>query len=258
MSNQCEPDDLLYKYRSLSGEFGRLAAKDAILHGRMHWQSPVSFNDPMDCKPVFVFGSDANSRVEFRKRVVASQRGKKPRQERRRVLKKLQKQGKNEFEQRMTVQWDSFMQNSAVACFSKTNDNPLLWAHYAASHTGICLIFGNAIGPDPWFGFAVEYQEKRPKVDLTTFRKTETYKRALLTKSSDWSYEKEIRMTDWNKGSGYRPIPDGMLRGVILGARIEQDDREFMLGLLERKPTLEKFQAEIDKEHFRININCIT
>jgi Protein of unknown function (DUF2971) len=29
--------------------------------------------------------------------------------------------------------------NYAVACFSETNDNFLMWSHYAAGHTGVCL-----------------------------------------------------------------------------------------------------------------------
>jgi len=34
-----------------------------------------------------------------------------------------------------------FLKNSYVTCFSSTNENQLMWSHYASSHRGICLEF---------------------------------------------------------------------------------------------------------------------
>tara|TARA_R110001583_G_scaffold186749_1_gene347668 strand:+ start:1805 stop:2791 length:987 start_codon:yes stop_codon:yes gene_type:complete len=34
-----------------------------------------------------------------------------------------------------------FLKNSHVTCFSATNENQLMWSHYASSHRGICLEF---------------------------------------------------------------------------------------------------------------------
>lgn len=36
---------------------------------------------------------------------------------------------------------DKFLANSSVTCFSETNDDFLMWAHYASKHTGICMEF---------------------------------------------------------------------------------------------------------------------
>jgi hypothetical protein len=34
-----------------------------------------------------------------------------------------------------------FLENSCVACFSETNNNSLMWSHYASKHAGVCLEF---------------------------------------------------------------------------------------------------------------------
>ncbi|WP_418537050.1 DUF2971 domain-containing protein, partial [Odoribacter laneus] len=34
-----------------------------------------------------------------------------------------------------------FLRNSYVSCFSESNDNFLMWSHYASKHSGVCLEF---------------------------------------------------------------------------------------------------------------------
>lgn len=36
---------------------------------------------------------------------------------------------------------EKFLANSHVTCFSETNDNFLMWSHYASKHSGVCLEF---------------------------------------------------------------------------------------------------------------------
>lgn len=36
---------------------------------------------------------------------------------------------------------NKFFRNSLVSCFSKSNNNFLMWSHYASRHSGICLEF---------------------------------------------------------------------------------------------------------------------
>jgi len=36
---------------------------------------------------------------------------------------------------------NKFLKNSHVTCFSETNDNLLMWSHYASKHMGICMEF---------------------------------------------------------------------------------------------------------------------
>jgi len=44
-----------------------------------------------------------------------------------------------------------FLENSFATCFSESNDNFLMWSHYASSHSGICLEFTlNKLGLFPY------------------------------------------------------------------------------------------------------------
>lgn len=78
----------LYKYRGLSGQFGREAVEKAILHGQLYWQSPTAFNDPFDCLPVLYYGDNEKQRRQFRARAAAAVYG-GPRPERRRRQREM-------------------------------------------------------------------------------------------------------------------------------------------------------------------------
>lgn len=47
----------------------------------------------------------------------------------------------NEFKKEMEFLRDLFLNNSATACFTETNNDFLMWSHYADRHAGICIEF---------------------------------------------------------------------------------------------------------------------
>ena len=130
-----------------------------------------------------------------------------------------------------------------------------MWAHYADSHKGVCFIFDEiADNQSQWFAFPVAYQEDRPRVNLTCFNDPDVMMQALFLKSDHWSYECEQRMVEWHKAPGYREFPKQQLKGIILGARIGEEDEAFVRGLLESRPELPVFQAQIDAIRFKLNV----
>lgn len=106
-----------------------------------------------------------------------------------------------------------------------------------------------------WFALPVNYQSRRPRVNLTRMSDPEVMKNALFLKNQHWSYEKEHRMFDWNIPPGYRPFPAKALKGVILGAKISSADEDFILQLARKRDTVKVLRAQIDPIDFRININ---
>ena len=93
-------------------------------------------------------------------------------------------------------------QKSCLLSVSKTSRNTVMWAHYANKHKGAII----GIDFDKVFfeikrvicGLKlnqVEYSEQRPKINvLTDFDiPPEAYLRTILTKSSEWKYEREFR-----------------------------------------------------------------
>lgn len=157
----------IYKYRSLSGEYGREAIERAIIHNELYWQSPAEFNDAFDCVPVLYFGDNADERQRYYVREVDARCNGQPRFSRRRCRREIAGEHPSLTEKRLQNNFHDLLLRSAVTCFSELNDNPLMWAHYADSHKGVCLIFNEIANQQiEWFCFQVKYQAGRPRIIL--------------------------------------------------------------------------------------------
>jgi hypothetical protein len=114
---------------------------------------------------------------------------------------------------------DEIGRNHGLLCFSRHWHNPVLWAHYAESHKGLCLGFDVPDGQQ-----AVEYV-KGP-VQLThvgPFVSPDIANKMLFTKYEHWQYEEEIRLwakLDQKSGDYYfHDFDDDLqLKEVIAGA----------------------------------------
>lgn len=120
-----------------------------------------------------------------------------------------------------------------ILCFSDNWRSPVMWAHYADKHKGVCLGFdvGEINGeplahPVSYFPERLQFQLDQDK-DLLGI--DERYVLALLyTKAHEWSYEREYRVVgnlevrDEKTGHYYVDFGEKLqLREVILGARNE-------------------------------------
>lgn len=90
---------------------------------------------------------------------------------------------------------DQLDETKGLICFSNSWQNPVLWGHYAKSHTGIAL--GFEIPAD--FLHKVNYTSKRVavKFDATTRKVIDgknVVKKLIRTKFLGWAYEGEYRM----------------------------------------------------------------
>ena len=108
-----------------------------------------------------------------------------------------------------------------VLCFSRLWSSPLLWAHYADTHRGICLGFDVAHSQERLIG--VNYVEAR--LPFPEEFDEQVARQWLRTKSVDWGYEKEVRVfasRDQHEGGNYFASFDEndlILREVITGHR---------------------------------------
>lgn len=124
-------------------------------------------------------------------------------------------------------------------CFSRKWSNPIIWAHYAEQHHGLCLGFDV---PDE-FCTAVRYVEERepfPDFDaLTEPEKLAAVNRMLFTKFNQWGYEDEIRVpvrldpsTETERGHYFQDFDDNLrLVEIIVGIRSATCRREIELAL---------------------------
>lgn len=130
-------------------------------------------------------------------------------------------------------------------CLSRTPHAPLMWSHYAAKHAGVCFCFDFRRlypGRDQYWS-DVHYASRLPFVDVFRGHSTDQElavdcREAILTKSLDWSYEKEFRIIPLapnRAGLGFeRLIPKedfsniqfgaDALKGVLLGYRMNSGE----------------------------------
>ena len=92
-------------------------------------------------------------------------------------------------------------ETTGIACFSESESDLLMWAHYANHHQGICveyelMRFSTELNYTP---VPVVYSSKRSQVSSINLDDIESFSLSLLTesltsKSPEWSYEKEWRI----------------------------------------------------------------
>lgn len=182
----------IYKYFSINTNF-----YNSIINNCLWFSDPAIFNDPYDCniniditkysrEELFDFYSELQRihiksgnlyaiNVDINKRV-------------------------NEVIQNPELLENDFINiiDFGICCFSKKDDNILMWSHYADKHKGICLKFD--IRKDPVFfniPFEVNYQNDYPDINYLEIIKNNgkgIAQNLLATKSIDWLYEEEIRI----------------------------------------------------------------
>jgi hypothetical protein len=153
----------------------------------------------------------------------------------------------------------------ALFSLSSHNDCHLLWAHYAASHTGFCIEFEFPSGNQP---NEVKYREHIESVPLLDFIRNwfglsgaefgERIHDALLVKMDYWAYEGEYRWIANNdmgrvaKGAKFIPISYDRqwIKAIIFGCRTSTHVKTY---IRERLPFETEFKQAIEaKDHIEI------
>jgi hypothetical protein len=126
---------------------------------------------------------------------------------------------------------DDVTTSRGLICFTESWRSPVMWAHYADKHRGICLGFDIAQGDTSGLVSPVVYNIDRLQFELDQeqplYGINEEFVRALIyTKSKEWAYEREWRvmanLEDQDPISKHYYVdfgPQLQLREVILGAR---------------------------------------
>ena len=116
---------------------------------------------------------------------------------------------------------------TGMICFGTVWDNPMMWAHYADKHGGVCLgieVEDELVSRVDYTDVKidVEFGEHLPSHGLSA----ELLKKVLTTKSTAWQEEQERRVLaaletpDPNSGLYYTEFgPQIQLRSVIIGYR---------------------------------------
>jgi len=197
-------------------------------------------------------------------------RGLNPKQEIDRIFEPLYK--KNELAKMFII----YTIKIGMLCLTKDPRNLLMWSHYAEHHKGICLEFefplpnddidngftifneetkrtvGNAITLD-----TVEYSTKKPmpfEADNITNDTMKLFTRQILTKSSDWSYEKEWRLLfSIEEKSRYLDVSE-FLKCAIAGVRSEKSLWSPLKTLCDESD-IDFKRASLDQQVYQIRVS---
>lgn len=112
-----------------------------------------------------------------------------------------------------------------IISLSTDGNNPQLWAHYAASYTGACLIFNTTAAFSRYQN--IVYYGKKDRISTNVFVSPEELKEILIDnlffKEQAWQYEKEVRIV--TKGNTHF-YSDEDLEGIIIGQNMRQSLQE--------------------------------
>lgn len=240
----------LYKFHSLDEEM--LGYTERIFtHGELYF-SPISkFNDPFDCRPRYEWkGSEADLRASLQgvfQRNMPLLSGEALRGEIESAVELLSKP--ENIEKTMPVaeaHLRSELNKLGICCFSEDWKHVLMWSHYAAKHSGICLRF-RANSDTPFFGRAqrVLYELEYPVINQLQQTAQKNWESAVLHKGKFWDYEKEWRIIEYETGTGtgIQIFPLHLLHSVILGMQISEPHEKLVrtwASQMKHKPSVTK------------------
>ncbi|MET3842250.1 DUF2971 domain-containing protein [Bradyrhizobium sp. OAE829] len=177
----------LYRYRSLAGTARRAREIEALTAPHIWCSDFDHLNDPMEG---FYSPTPALKRAE-------------------------------DYDQIVDDLYDEKI-NVGIASFSDTNENELMWAHYADNYRGICIEYYpqrllDALN-NRYYLVRVGYGDSPPRVTTSDAEDRQTAVRKLLAhKKYNWVYEREWRVLG---PLGRAKITPDCIRRVYLGSRI--------------------------------------
>ena len=254
---------ILYKYLPP-------ARLDVLRDGRIRCAQPLLFNDPFESKPYIT----AMPQKEMMERVskVESERMDLSDEERVAILKVSE--DPEHAAAVMAMMMTLFGAGVGILSLTEKRDNLLMWAHYAAEHTGYVIGFDttheywNNFGDEKGSDHAgvlrkVDYSDQRPSPKhLAAVSRTEMY----FAKSREWEHEQEWRvfrvLEQPDHVIGHQnnlPIclfnfPRESVREVLVGCRASEETEKAIVEIVAGTKEYQKvdvLKAEIDPAEFK-------
>jgi len=117
-----------------------------------------------------------------------------------------------------------YRERISVVCLSKRNDSILMWSHYSVNHTGFCIEYNLINNEKINAGIKpINYNKKRFLIRDVKNEKN-WLEKAVLSKSNDWSYEKEWRIILYQEIKSSNPLVlKDYIKAVYLGAKTTEN-----------------------------------
>lgn len=261
----------LYKYRPDNDH-----TLDILGNSELYFSFPEEFNDPFDCRINLLLPNNKKEWEDHAKRHNI------PDALAREAIKALERINFDS-EQVIKLHEKTNFKTITLYCLSEIKDNILMWSHYSNSHRGICIGFETIIDQDSLciktddptlnnhsnsvyhktipidkVAYEVNYPES---YDFLTSNHHDLYK-FFKTKSVDWQYERERRIT-----MPYRDIKKRLikydksaLKEIIFGCKTDDKFKQQVIRIVENEYSSQGYivniyQSSIDRNDYRLNIS---
>lgn len=228
----------------------------------LYMGSPSKFNDAYDCALGFKFDKFNDAEIENLKNKFIDL------EDSNEIKSRIRKQSIEDFRLALAKGSvtainklkDSFLKSNGVCCFTETNSELLMWAHYSDSYQGFCLEFNTHFEPFNKL-HQVIYVDNFPKNDLLHHVLNDDYNilpQLYCTKSIKWKHEKEWRVLHSNVGTEYRYKTE-CLKAIYFGPKIDPDLKEIICLILKgQNPKVELWEGQLSDNEFNINFKQFT
>ncbi len=255
------PPTLLHKFYSLEGgKFEQI--KQLLSNNVIYFSKCDEFNDPWECKPSFRYQTSPTSMGDYFYRLISRLKPEIPEAKRRQDANAMGENWLNNPEQHLSdisMIQSQILAKYGIFCMSASKTHPLLWAHYASGHRGLCLTFATDASQKAfYYAQRVIYQKDYPVAELDGEDFQQLYNASLLTKSDDWSYEQEWRLC-WKERSGLQSFPPDALVALSFGAMIDSIKRDEIISLVNarsHRPAL--FSAAVNSKSYSLDFTTIS
>lgn len=250
----------LYKYRAIpmpADTVGRRHLEDFLVDNRLWLGTVAGFNDPFEGPADYVVherGAELRRALE-RKYVdlgFVSQAAKAK-------VNSADVADPTRLEQKARAGNLTVLGDIGVYALGTNPSSPLMWAHYAHNHTGICVQLRPVMDLRALLAQPVEYSDIYPVLDDLLKPGESRNVLPIMRKSSDWAYEEEWRIVAHDEPNSYRAFAPQAMGAVILGMRVRDHDRAYVLGLMDERerrygvrPVL--YEAAPARQRYRVEI----
>jgi hypothetical protein len=234
-----KPPKFLYRYLPMD-EYTICIFRD----NKLHFRNPNKFNDPFDCRALLTSERDL-SEEEYAKFLMTCERDSKRREltcgEKESCKRDAREQFGNTDKKRLMSRINDIIKEELpksisefrVLCLSENYNDILMWSHYADGHGGLVLQFDREALSKNFRLFKVCYPPDKSYPSIKDFNERGGTHVFLITKASQWIYEKEWRILmhiekgDNREGDGkvYK-IEKGLITGIILGCAMQPPKEE--------------------------------
>jgi DUF2971 family protein len=179
-----EPPQLrLFKYFPLNSAERESWMERLLVNHEIYFPSPKKFNDPFDCRVPSLTSQPLTALAKLAERHLQRIGAPLARPGRRKVAKEWAQNGQGAIQLQEYLQKE--VNKTAILSLSEKHDQILMWSHYAAGHTGVCIQF-KATPDIAYIGAAlpVHYSKLHEEYPLLADGR-EQARRVVLTKSDN-------------------------------------------------------------------------